>query len=423
MGLIQAVAGAVSSTMRDQWLEYISCDSLSDDILFAKGVRHHSKGNHNKGNEDIITKDSVIAVADGQCMVIVEDGMVLDYCTVPGAYKFDQSSEIGLFSGNLGQGIKETFKTMGRRIAFGGDTGKSQWVYYMNIKEVKNNLFGTPSPVPFKVEDKDLGFKLTTTVQCSGSYTYFISNPALFYKNVCGNVSHSFDRSEINTQLKAEFVAALIPAFGKLSALKIDPTEIGAHTPELTDALNEALAEKWANLRGISIASVAITTCRIPDADIAKIQKLQETTMYSNAAFAAGALAQAQAQATVDAANNSAGAMTGFMGMNMAAQAGGINAQNLFNMGQQQAAAAQQAAPSAGSWTCECGTVNTGKFCSECAKPKPAPAGSWTCECGTVNTGKFCSECAKPKPSADWTCECGTVNTGKFCSECAKPRP
>ena len=222
--------------------------------------------------------------------------------------------------------------------------------------------------------------------------------------------------------MKTEFRDALQPAFAKISAMGIRYNELPGHTTELSNTMNEILSQKWSELRGISIVSVGINSITIPPEDEELIKNAQRTAMMRDPNFAAATLVDAQAAAMKTAAGNSAGTMAGFMNMNMAGAAGGFNAQNLFAMGQQQAASQQAAAP-AGSWTCSCGTVNTGKFCSECASPKPAPAGQWTCSCGTVNTGKFCSECASPKPSAEWTCSCGAVNTGKFCSECASPRP
>ena len=422
MGLIKIALGSVSSTLADQFKEFFYCDSIRNDVLVVKGQKRTGKGSGNHGSDNIISSGSGIAVADGQCMMIVEQGRVVDVCAVPGEYQYDMSSEPSLFTGSLGDGIIETLKTIGNRIAHGGDTGKDQRVYYFNTKEITDNKFGTQNPVPFRLVDNKIGLDIDTSVRCNGAYSYKITDPVLFYTNVCGNVAQEYNRSEIDSMMKTEFRDALQPAFAKISAMGIRYNELPGHTTELSNTMNEILSQKWSELRGISIVSVGINSITIPPEDEELIKNAQRTAMIRDPNFAAATLVDAQAAAMKTAAGNSAGTMAGFMNMNMAGAAGGFNAQNLFAMGQQQAASQQAAAPS-GSWTCSCGTVNTGKFCSECASPKPAPAGQWTCSCGTVNTGKFCSECASPKPSAEWTCSCGAVNTGKFCSECASPRP
>lgn len=422
MGLIKIALGSVSSTLADQFKEFFYCDSIRNDVLVVKGQKRTGKGSGNHGSDNIISSGSGIAVADGQCMMIVEQGRVVDVCAVPGEYQYDMSSEPSLFTGSLGDGIIETLKTIGNRIAHGGDTGKDQRVYYFNTKEITDNKFGTQNPVPFRLVDNKIGLDIDTSVRCNGAYSYKITDPVLFYTNVCGNVAQEYNRSEIDSMMKTEFRDALQPAFAKISAMGIRYNELPGHTTELSNTMNEILSQKWSELRGISIVSVGINSITIPPEDEALIKNAQRTAMMRDPNFAAATLVDAQAEAMKTAAGNSAGTMAGFMNMNMAGAAGGFNAQNLFAMGQQQAASQQAAAP-AGSWTCSCGTVNTGKFCSECASPKPAPSGQWTCSCGTVNTGKFCSECASPRPSAEWTCSCGAVNTGKFCSECASPRP
>ncbi len=429
MGLIKAAVGALGSTLADQWKEFFYCDAIDKDVLVVKGKKRISdRSSNTKGSDNIITNGSGIAVADGQCMIIVDQGQVVEICDIPGEYTYDMSSEPSIFTGSLGDSIKETFKTIGKRIAHGGDTAKDQRVYYFNKKELIDNKFGTQNPVPFRVSYEDIGRSFTAGVRCNGVYSYKITDPILFYTNVCGNIEREYSRDEIDSQLKSEFLNALQPAFAKISAMGIRYDEIPGHTMEISDAMNEILTKKWKELRGLSIVSVAINSVTISKEDEDRIKKFEDLAWTSNPANAASILVGAQAEAMTAAANNKGGAMMGFMGMNMAQQAGGLNAQNLFAMGQQQAAAQQAAAPAQNpnAWTCSCGASNTGKFCSQCAKPKPAPAGEWTCACGTVNTGKFCMECAQPKPAAQadgWTCSCGTVNKGKFCMECAKPKP
>lgn len=421
MGLIKAAVGAAGGVMADQWKEFFYCDSLASDVLMAKGEKRTSRRSSNKRGEDnIISNGSVISVNDGQCMMIVESGKVVDICAVPGEYVYDTSTEPSIFCGSFGDGVKKTFEQIGKRFTFGGDTGKDQRVYYFNTKELTGNKFGTANPVPFRVVDSRIGLDIDVSLRCNGVYSYKISDPLLFYKAVAGNVSDTYSREEIDGQLKIEFISALQPSFAKLSDMEIRPNQIIAHNTELEAALNESLSVKWGELRGLKVVSVAIGSVTLPEEDQELIKTAQKNAMYRDPNMAAATIVGAQADAMRTAAGNSAGAMTGFMGMGMAMNQGGVNAQSLYAMGQQQTAAST--APAEGSWTCSCGTVTTGKFCPECGSRKPENQ-SWTCSCGTVNTGKFCSECGMPRPAADWTCSCGTVNKGKFCSNCGNPRP
>lgn len=426
MGLIKAAAGAFGGTMADQWKEFFYCEAIDNDVLVVKGEKRIGGRSSNKrGNDNIISNGSGIAVADGQCMIIVEQGKVVEVCAEPGEFTYDTSSEPSIFSGNLSEGILNTFDTMKKRFAYGGDTGKDQRVYYFNTKELIGNKFGTANPIPFRVVDRNIGLDIDVSVRCNGVYSYRIVDPLLFYANVCGNVEQQYDRDQIQNQLKTEFVSALQPAFAQISELGIRPSAIPGHVNELCDAMNKELTQKWKEIRGLAIVSIAMNPVTLPEEDAQLIKDAQKNAILRDPTMAAATLAGAQADAMKSAASNTAGAMTGFMGMGMAQQAGGANMQGLYQMGAQQAAqsAAQQStvAP-AGAWKCECGAENTGKFCAQCGKPKPQ-AGVWTCSCGTQNTGKFCAECGKPRPQEEWTCECGTVNKGKFCAECGRPRP
>lgn len=435
MGLIRAAAGALGGTLADQWKEFFYCDAMDKDILVKRGQKRTSSRSANtKGNDNIISNGSGIAVADGQCMLIVEQGKVVEVCAEPGEFTYDSSTEPSIFTGNLGDSIKETFKIVGKRFTHGGDTAKDQRVYYINTKELGEILFGTATPIPFRVVvDESLGYKLSVDIRCNGLFTYKICDPLLFYTNVCGNVVDTYESDEIAARLKGEMMNALQPALAKLSAQKIQYYEIPAHTMEISDALNEVLSGSWRQKRGIEVFSVNINSLSIPDDQRKKLTEWEENAMTTNPNTAAARLVGGQIDAMKAAASNSGGAMTGFMGMGMAMNAaGGTNAQNLFAMGQQQAQAAQQQAPAgaANTWTCSCGATVSGKFCPECGakkpEPKMQPAGSWTCaKCGTAATGKFCPECGAPRPAeADgWTCSCGTVNKGKFCSNCGAKKP
>ncbi len=417
MGLIQAAVVATASTLGDTWKEFFYCDAIPADVLVVKGKKRTGLFSSNKGNDNIITNGSSIAVSDGQCMIIVDQGQVVEICAVPGEYTYDMSTEPSLFGGSLGSDIKETFKTIGKRIAYGGDTAHDQRIYYFNIKELTDNKFGTQNPVPFRMTYEDIGRNFTVGVRCNGVFSYKISDPLLFYTNVCGNVSNAYTRANIDQQLKSEFLSALNPAFAKISASGIRYDELPAHTMELSDAMDSVLSPKWNEKRGLEIVSVAINSVTISKDDEERIKKFEDTAWNRNASNAAAMLVNAQANAMTTAAGNAGGAAMGFYGMNMAQQAGGLNAQSLFQMGSQQ--------NNANSWKCSCGTDNTGRFCANCGSPKPTVSGSWKCSCGAENTGKFCANCGNPKPtvSGSWKCSCGTENTGKFCAECGSPKP
>ena len=433
MGLIKAITGAVGGTLADQWKEYFYCEAMDADVLVTKGQKRVSgRSSNTKGSDNIISNGSGIAVADGQCMMIVDQGKIVEVCAEPGEFTYDSSSEPSIFAGSLGQSIIDTFKEMGRRITYGGDTGRDQRVYYFNTKEIIDNKFGTANPVPFRVVDRNIGLDIDVSLRCNGVYSYKLENPMLFYTNVCGNVESEYRRSEIDTQLKTEFISALSPALAKISDLQVRPNQIPAHTEELSAIMNEALTQKWGELRGIKVVSIAMNPPTLPEEDAEMIKQAQRTAIMRDPTMAAATLVGAQADAMKSAAENSAGAMTGFMGFGMAQQAGGMNAQNLFAMGaqqqQQQPAPAQPApapAPSADQWKCGCGAVVNGKFCTECGAKKPSADG-WTCSCGAVNKGKFCAECGAKKPEGAplYQCDkCGwqpedPKNPPKFCPEC-----
>ena len=442
MGLIRAGMGALGGTLADQWKEFFYCDSMGKDVLVTKGQKRTSgRSSNTKGNDNIISNGSGIAVADGQCMLIVEQGKVVEVCAEPGEFTYDSSTEPSIFSGNLGDSIKQTFQVVGKRFTYGGDTGKDQRVYYINTKEMGEILYGTATPVPFRViVIEELGYKLSVDIRCNGNFTYRICDPLLFYTNVCGNVEQDYESAEISGRLKGELMTALQPALSTLSAKKVQYYEIPAHTQDLSDALNEVLSKTWKEKRGIEVFSFNINSLSIPEDQRKKINEWEENAMTTNPTTAAARLVGGQVDAMKTAAGNSAGAMTGFMGMGMAMNAGGMggmNAQNLFAMGQQQPQAAPQPAapqpaperPQGDTWTCSCGTTVSGKFCPECGAKKPEPkiepAGSWKCKCGTTVTGKFCPECGSPKPadSEGWTCSCGTVNKGRFCQNCGAKKP
>lgn len=435
MGLIKAGKSAIGSVLADQWREFFYCDSLNSDVLMTKGVKRISAQNsaNTKGEDNIISNGSIIAVNEGQCMMIVEQGAVVDFCAEAGEYIYDRSTEPSLFYGPLGDSIINTFKTIGKRFTMGGDTGKDQRVYYFNIKEISGNKYGTPGPVPFRVVDKNIGLDIDISIRCNGEYSFRIVDPMLFYKNVCGNAATQFRLSDpkngLNDMMKSEFLTALKTAFGTLSEMGIRYSAIPLHTQELADALNQVLSEKWKETRGITVFSVGINSITAPKEDEDMIKELQRTAVFRSTDMAAASLVGAQGDAMRAAGANQGGALTGFLGLGMAQNAGGFNAKDLFAMSEQQKKAREEATsnPAPQTWICSCGqNDNAGKFCIACGKPKPQDEG-WTCSCGTVNKGKFCHECGKPTPGAIYVCDkCGwkpedPKNPPKFCPECGDP--
>lgn len=444
MGLIQAFKNAVGGQLGDQWREFFYCDSIPNNVLITKGKKRTSntrQSSNTKGEDNIISNGSVIAVNEGQCMIIVDNGKIVEFCAEAGEFVYDASTEPSLLYGNLGENISKSFATFGRRFTFGGDTGRDQRVYYFNTKEIMDNPFGTAQPIPFRVVDRNIGLDMDMALRCHGKYSFKIVDPILFYANVSGNVTSSYTVDLIASQMKQELVDALQPALGKISEMGIRYSQISNYPNDVKQALNEVLSPEWTAKRGITIISIAMSPMTLSEEDQAIIKQYQQTAILRDPGMAAASLVQSQSQAMVAAASNeSTGPMMAFAGMNMAQQAGGMNANQLFAMSQQnqmmnqqnqmmnQQAAPVQAAPAG--WTCSCGqSGNTGKFCKECGAKREEPQVGWTCSCGAVNTGKFCVECGSKKPADApiYKCDkCGwepedPKNPPKFCPECGDP--
>ena len=424
MGLIKAALGSAGSVLGDQWREYFYCDSMAADVLAAKGQKKTgSRSSNTRGSDNIISNGAVIAVNEGQCMMIVEQGQIVEFAAEAGEFTWNASTEGSVFYGGFGEGLKASWETLKRRFTFGADTAKDQRVYFFNMKEIMGNKYGTPAPVPFRVVDANIGLDMDVSIRCNGEYSYRISDPMLFYKNVCGNVADEYRRSQLDSQLKSDFLTALQPAFARISAMGIRYSALPGHTLEIAQAMNEVMSAKWEKLRGISVVSVGVNSVTASAEDEATLKELQKSAVFRNANMAAAHMVQAQAEAMKKAAANENGAMMGFMGMNMAQNSGGFNANDLFRMGQQTAPAAPAEAPVKG-WRCACGGENTGKFCVECGAKKPEEG--WVCGCGSVNKGKFCPECGARKPADAplYRCDkCGwepedPKNPPKFCPEC-----
>ena len=475
MGLIKAIVGAAGGALADSWREYFYCDAIDENTLAVKGQKRTSgRSSNTRAEDNIISNGSVIAVADGQCMIIVEQGEIVDVCAEPGEFTYDRSTEPSLFYGNLGETIGQTFNQIGRRFTFGGDTGKDQRVYYFNTKEIYGNKYGTTSPIPMRIVDARLGFEFEPGVRMNGEYSYRLVDPLLFYKNVCGNVDAPYTRDRLESQMRSELLMALQPALARISEMGVRYSAIPAHTKELGQILNEELSADWSQRRGIKIESFGINSITMSEEDEERLKNLQMAAPLSNMNMAAGYTAAAAGDAMRDAANNPNGAMNAFMGMGMAngmgtgaaaqmfAQGGGYQAPPVSGAAADGGYGAQpfagyqpQGAPTAPAGTtppANAPVPPTPATPPQGAAPAAAPAapqdeavhgahaaheapasaaaapadGSWVCPtCGNTNATNFCSNCGTQKPApAEWTCpDCGTVNDSKFCGNCGHPRP
>ena len=423
MGLIRAGLNAAGGVLADQWKEFFSCEAIPENVLALKGRKSGGRRSVNRGTDNIITSGSVILVADGQCMMIVDQGKIVEFAAEPGEYTYDASTSPTLFCGDLGEGITKSFNEFGRRFTFGGEPPKDQRIYYFNTKELTGNKYGTPSPVPFRVVDNNIGLDIDVGLRCFGVFSYHICDPMLFYKNVCGNISDAYTRDRLDEQLRSELLGALGMAFGRISEMGIRYSALQTHTLELADTLNDILSRKWREKRGLEIVSIALSSVTPVEEDAKLIQQKQSASAFRTPQQAAAQMAAAQSDAMRTAAGNAGGAVLGFMGMNAVQQ--NSTAAQLYQMGQQ----AAPAAPVADGWKCpSCGAMVTGKFCTECGAKKPE-ADSWVCACGSRNKGKFCPECGAKKPAGipQYRCDkCGWepakgAKPPKFCPECGDP--
>ena len=291
MGLIKAITGAAGGVLADQWKEFFYCDSLGADVLCKRGQKKVSgRSSNTKGDESIISNGSIISVADGQCMMIVEQGKVVEVCAEPGEFKWDSSTEPSIFTGSFGQSLAETFKNIGKRFTFGGEAPKDQRVYYFNTKELIGNKYGTASPVPFRVVDQRAGIDIDISVRCFGEYSYKIVDPIIFYTNVCSNVAEEYTRDNLDSQLRSELLTALQPAFARISEMGVRYSSVPGHTTELSELLKNELSSKWKAARGIEIQNVGVSSIKAEEDDEKMLKELQKNTAYTDPTRAAAAL-------------------------------------------------------------------------------------------------------------------------------------
>ncbi|MBE6602095.1 MAG: virion core protein [Ruminococcaceae bacterium] len=430
MGIIKAFNSAIGGSLGDQWLEVIEADNMSDTTVFCKGVkvrrddkRSNRRSSNKRGSEDLISNGSVIHVYANQFMMLVDGGRVVDYTAEEGYYKVENSSAPSMFNGQFGASLKDSFS----RIKFGGVPSQKQEVYFINLQEIKGIKFGTATPVNYF----DNFYNSELFLRAHGTYSIKVTDPLKFYAEALPKGADMVDIKDINEQYLSEFLEALQAAINQMSVDNIRISQVTSKARELSRYMANELDEDWKNLRGFEVLSVGLASVSYDEESKKLINMRNQGAMLGDAAVREGYVQGAIARGIENAGSNSGGSAQAFMGVGMGMGAAGnfmasASATNAAQMERDAAAKATAAKASADSWTCACGAVNTGKFCSECGAKKPMAAGAWTCTCGAVNTGKFCSECGSARPQADhWFCtECGYKNTGdaKFCAECGNKR-
>lgn len=390
MGLIKAAIGATSGVLADQWRDYFYCNAMDAEILATKGHKRISdRSSNTKSDDNIISNGSIIAVNEGQCVIIVDQGKVTDICAEPGVFIYDSSTEPSIFYGSIDNKITIPLKQIGERLGFGGDPGQDQRVYFFNMKEIIGNKFGTAVPIPFRVVDSNIGLDIDIAIKCNGVFSYRLVNPLLFYSNVCGNIEEDYSREQLEGQLKSELLSTLQPALTELAESGIRYSAIPNSTTDLCIILRQMLSTQWRDLRGIEIASIGINSISASDECIGVIQQLQTASVMRDPTMAAASIVAAQSDAMRIAAANDGGAFAGFTGVGFANLAGGMTAQRLFD---------------------------------QTSKPMSVPPEEWICVCGHASTGSFCSYCGKPRSDSKWICRCGEGAVGNYCSHCGAPR-
>ena len=379
MGLIKAVTSSVSSGFGDQFKEFIDCPEVAGNVLIQRGRVNHGDGNKNP-SEGIITKGSQIVVPEGMAMMIVDNGAIADFSAEPGIYTYEQSSEPTVFDGGFFKGIKDTIKTIGRRITYGGQPAHDQRVYYVNTKVMMGNKFGSPQPK--KITDEKYG---TLEVTFFGEYAVRVIDPAILVAEVIGtNPKDTITYDEVvGSQLKAKFVEKVTVAISNVMRnKKVSFGDMGLYGSDISDEMNKCLDDSWKKQYGLEITDVAMGDINLTEESMNRVSRIDDAKIFSDPSMQSGLMASASAQAMENAAANEGGSMMGFMGMGMANQAGAtmINAVNQ-NMQAQNAQPMQPGAPVAGAvQTNNTNTDQSPKFCSNC---------------GAKLTGKFCSNCGK----------------------------
>lgn len=381
MGLIKSVASAVGSTMHDQWKEAIRCEDLGNEILMMKKTTPTG----------VITNKSTIIVAPGQCAIIYDNGKVIDATAEEGIYEFDSSSSPSFFAGQFG----DVFKEMWQRFTYDGATSKQQAVFFFNIKEIMDNKFGTPAPIPFQdwshaIPNQMTGEKipLRVEIKCFGKYTFKISNPALFMSEIAG-VADVYKKEDVVEQIRTEVMAVFQNVTNELgnSKYKVPVLEMPSYTDEIKQMMDVAVYDENTKRRGLTITGFSVESVTLTEESE---KKIDEYELSANSYMQQGRLVGAYADATQKAAENANGAANGFMGIGMMNMASGnvvggattgpwannpqpVTQQNQQNSTQPTNAQAQVNGETEEKWVCECGVENPGKFkfCGACGKKRP----------------------------------------------------
>ncbi len=421
MGLIRAITAAAAGVAADQWREFFTCDSLSNDVLVAKGsMQTEGRGffRRNKASTDIITSGSVINVNEGQVALIVDNGKIVEFCAEPGKFKWDASSEPSLFGGSFFEGMVDSFKKVGYRFTFGGDLGSQQRVYYVNTKEIMGNRFGTTTPMAYD----DPYYRTALYIRYFGQYSFKITDPVLFFSSIAGNIADVYTRETLVATCTDEFMTALDTALAMCASDGVKFSQLPTKQREIARYMSETLDSEWGMSRGLEVASVALAKVTPDDKSRERIEEFDSNVMHADPTAMTGGFAYAQMKAMKDAAANDAGAMNGFVGFGMAQNVmGGANTQATLLENAKKMAEDKKENKGEKRLCPECGAAVDGKFCPECGAKYEVPT-DWTCPtCGKTCSGKFCPECGAKKPEG-YTCACGyTSNTPiKFCPECGK---
>ena len=397
MGIIKAIGQAIGGTFPDQWLEVIEPDNMGDQSVFVRGIKVR-KGENTKGSDNNVTNGSMIRVYDNQFMLLVDGGKVVDYTAEPGYYKVDNSSSPSLLNGEFGDTLKDAFN----RIKYGGENPREQKVYYINLQEIKGIKFGTRNPINYF----DSFYNAELFLRAHGTYSIKITNPLRFYAEAIPRNKDYVQITEINEQYISEFLQALQSAINQLSADGTRISHVTSKALELGKYMASILDEDWNKMRGMEIQAVGIASVSYDEKSQELINLRNEGAMLSDPTVREGYVQAHMARGLEAAGSNANGSMNGFLGMGMGMNFGGGMANNMSrtNMAMAQAGFGVQN-PNATH-----------------ATPVVSQTQGWTCECGTINTGKFCSECGKPAIKTSWTCKCGEENTGNFCSNCGAKR-
>ena len=410
MGLIKAALAAGSSVLADQWLEYIYCERMEDNVLMRKGVSK-KEGSNTKGTDNIITNGSKIVVGEDQFLIVVSDGKIVDFTAEPGQYTFDQGTEPSMFYGGFGKGLIESFKKFGERFTTGGVAPHDQRVYFVNTRLIKGNKFGTTTPIPFR----DSEFGMTVDIRCYGEYVMEITDPLAFYHSYGGNIEEDYviDESFKDTFL-ADFLQALQPALAKVAMQKISYDMLPGAVTEISAAVKECLQDTWGS-QGINVERVSIASATPTEESADAIKAAQGDRLYAMNPAMQGARANAAAsEALVEAASNEGGAMTGFMGMGMLNQGGAMFGANM-------SAQTQNTEPM-NTMNVVGGGVET-PITEEPKVEETKPEGVACPNCGNIITANFCTECGTKKPEEPkekFCTNCGekALENAKFCMNC-----